>query len=39
MAREITYNNALPCALRMETSLKPLKAKIKTLLFREAHDL
>ena len=25
--------------LRMETSLKPLKTKLKTLLFKEAYDL
>ena len=29
----------LPSALRMETSLKPFKAKLKTLLFKEAYDL
>ena len=34
-----TLWNKLPSALRMETSLKPFKAKPKTLLFKEAYDL
>ena len=34
-----TLWNKLPSALRMETSLKPFKAKLKTLLFKEAYDL
>ena len=34
-----TLWNKLPSALRMETSLKPFKAKLKTLLFKEACDL
>ena len=29
----------LPGALRMETTLKPFKAKLKSLLFKEAYDL
>ena len=29
----------LPSALRIETSLKPFKAKLKTLLFKEVYDL
>ena len=35
----LTLWNKLPSALRMETSLKPFKTKLKTLLFKEAHDL
>ena len=34
-----TLWNKLPSALRMETSLKPFKAKRKILLFKEAYDL
>ena len=34
-----TLWNKLPSALRMETSLKPFKAKLKPLLFKEVHDL
>ena len=34
-----TLWNKLPSALRMETSLKPFKAKPKTLLFKEAYGL
>ena len=34
-----TLWNKLPSALRMETSLKPFKAKLKTLLFKEARSL
>ena len=34
-----TLWNKLPSALRMETSLKPFQAKLKTLLFNEAYDL
>ena len=34
-----TLRNKLPSALRMETSLKPFKAKLKTLLFKEARSL
>ena len=32
-------SDKLPSVLRMETSLKPFKAKLKTLLFNEAYDL
>ena len=34
-----TLWNKPPSALRMETSLKPFKAKLKTLPFKEAYDL
>ena len=34
----LTLWNKLPSALRIETSLKPFKAKLKTLLFKEVHD-
>ena len=34
-----TLWNKLPSVLRMKTSLKPFKAKLKTLLFKEAYDL
>ena len=34
-----TLWNKLLSALRMETSLKPLKAKLKTVLFKQAYDL
>ena len=34
-----TLWNKLPSVLRMETSLKPFKAKLKTLRFKEAYDL
>ena len=34
-----TLWNKLPSALRIETSLKPFKAKLKTLLFNEVYDL
>ena len=34
-----TLWNKLPSALRIETSLKPFKAKLKTLLFKEVYDL
>ena len=34
----LTLWNKLPSALRIETSLKPFKAKLKTRLFKEVHD-
>ena len=34
-----TLWSKLPSALRMETSLKPFKTKLKTLLFKEVYNL